>query len=59
MVSGGDDYVEKPFDAELLLVKIRSLLRRSYEYVQSDREYLESELIYDRGQGFYSIKMSP
>ena len=33
MVSGGDDYVEKPFDAELLLVKIRSLLRRSYESV--------------------------
>lgn len=51
MVSGGDDYVEKPFDPEILLVKIRSLLRRTYEYTQSDREYLESGLIYDRGQG--------
>lgn len=59
MVSGGDDYVGKPFDAELLLVKIRSLLRRSYEYVQSDREYLESELIYDRGQGILLYQNEP
>lgn len=59
MVSGGDDYVEKPFDAELLLVKIRSLLRRSYEYTQSDREYLESGLVYDRGQGILLYKNQP
>ena len=51
MVSGGDDYVEKPFDGELLLVKIRALLRRAYEYTASDREYLAPELLYDRGQG--------
>lgn len=51
MVSGGDDYVEKPFDSELLLVKIRSLLRRTYEYALNDREYVSKELIYDRGQG--------
>ena len=59
MVSGGDDYVEKPFDAELLLVKIRSLLRRSYEYIQSDREYLESGLVYDRGQGILFYENQP
>ena len=52
-------YVEKPFDAELLLVKIRSLLRRSYEYTQSDREYLESGLVYDRGQGILLYKNQP
>lgn len=51
MVSGGDDYVEKPFDGELLLVKIRSLLRRAYEYTAIDREYLAEGLLYDRGQG--------
>lgn len=51
MVSGGDDYVEKPFDGELLLVKIRALLRRAYEYTASDREYLAPGLLYDRGQG--------
>lgn len=51
MVSGGDDYVEKPFDGELLLVKIWSLLRRAYEYTVIDREYLAEGLLYDRGQG--------
>ena len=29
MMSGGDDYVEKPFDPELLLVKIRSEMTKS------------------------------
>ena len=51
MVSGGDDYVEKPFDSELLLVKIRSLLRRTYEYTLQEREYLAEGLLYDRNQG--------
>ena len=51
MVSGGDDYVEKPFDHELLLVKIRSLLRRTYEYAQAEREIVREGLIYDRNQG--------
>ncbi len=51
MVSGGDDYVEKPFDPELLLVKIRALLRRAYEYTQNEREYIAEDLIYDRNQG--------
>lgn len=57
MVSGGDDYVEKPFDGELLLVKIRALLlRRAYEYTVSDREYLAEELLYDRSQGNLAYK---
>ncbi len=51
MMSGGDDYVEKPFDPELLLVKIRSLLRRTYEYTQNECEYVGKDLIYDRNQG--------
>lgn len=51
MMSGGDDYVEKPFDPELLLVKIRSLLRRTYEYTQNECEYVGENLIYDRNQG--------
>ncbi len=49
MASGGDDYVEKPFDPELLLVKIRSMLRRTYEYRASDREYLREEMYYENG----------
>lgn len=49
MAAGGDDYVEKPFDSELLLVKIRAMLRRTYEYRQSDREYLKDTMYYENG----------
>lgn len=51
MLSGGDDYVEKPFDSELLLVKIRSLFRRAYEYTSKERERLNKDLLYDRNRG--------
>lgn len=59
MVSGGDDYVEKPFDPELLLVKIRALLRRAYEYTQNEREYIGNDLIYDRNQGILFYQGTP
>ena len=49
MASGGDDYVEKPFDPELLLIKIRSLLRRTYEYRSNEREYLGENMYYENG----------
>lgn len=29
---GGDDYIQKPFDLELLIVKVQALLRRTYSY---------------------------
>lgn len=29
---GGDDFVSKPFDMELLLAKVQALLRRSYDF---------------------------
>lgn len=56
MLSGGDDYVEKPFEPELLLIKIRALLRRAYEYTQNEREHIGEELVYDRGQGVLICK---
>lgn len=38
--SGGDDFITKPFSAEIILAKIRSQLRRAYgEYAQSMKEY--------------------
>ena len=37
---GGDDYVTKPFNIELLIVKINALLRREYTFV-SDRSVLK------------------
>ncbi|MBP5166299.1 MAG: response regulator transcription factor [Oscillospiraceae bacterium] len=32
---GADDFVVKPFDANVLIAKIRALLRRSYDYSES------------------------
>lgn len=45
--SGGDDYIEKPFDLELLLVKIKAMLRRTYEYKYLEKEYLDESTSYD------------
>lgn len=50
MAAGGDDYVEKPFDPELLLLKIRAMLRRAYEYTANDRIYLNDQMYYESGQ---------
>ena len=44
---GADDYIEKPFDLELLLVKIKAMLRRTYEYRYLEREYLDKDTYYD------------
>ncbi len=51
LTSGGDDYIEKPFDLELLLVKIQAMLRRTYEYKQLDKEYLDENTSYDLVSG--------
>ena len=34
MTLGGDDYVEKPFDMDVLVAKINALLRRSYTFTE-------------------------
>ena len=49
MAAGGDDYMEKPFDPELLLVKIRSMLRRAYEYRESQRTVLAEQVFLEDG----------
>ena len=53
--AGGDDYIEKPFDLELLLVKIKAILRRTYEYKHLEKEYLDEDTSYDivRGRFVY------
>lgn len=50
VAAGGDDYVEKPFEPELLLLKIRAMLRRAYEYTANDREFLRDGIYYENGQ---------
>lgn len=34
MNMGGDDFIAKPFDQNILVAKIQALLRRSYDYVK-------------------------
>ena len=33
--NGGDDYITKPFDIQVLVTKINALLRRAYQYTDS------------------------
>lgn len=57
--AGGDDYIEKPFDLELLLVKIKAILRRTHEYKHLEKEYLDEDTSYDivRGRFVYQNKV--
>ena len=57
--AGDDDYIEKPFDLELLLVKIKAILRRTYEYKHLENEYLDEDTSYDivRGRFVYQNKV--
>lgn len=57
--AGGDDYIEKPFDLELLLVKIKAILRRTYEYKHLEKECLDEDTSYDivRGRFVYQNKV--
>lgn len=41
MNMGGDDFIQKPFDTEVLIAKIRALLRRSYSYIETQTNVLE------------------
>ena len=54
--SGGDDYIEKPFDLELLLVKIKAMLRRTYEYKHLEKEYLDENISYDVVSGRFNYQ---
>ncbi|MFP4015416.1 MAG: response regulator transcription factor [Halanaerobiales bacterium] len=41
MNMGGDDYINKPFSLEVLMAKIKAILRRTYSYNNNDIEILE------------------
>ena len=58
IAQGGDDYVEKPFQLEMLKVKIEALLRRTYQYKVKERIALKDKLYFDcRSQAiFYQDK---
>ncbi len=41
MNMGGDDYIQKPFSLDVLMAKIKAILRRTYSYNSKDTEILE------------------
>lgn len=43
MNMGGDDFIQKPFDTDVLLAKINALLRRSYSYTDIEPNVLEHD----------------
>lgn len=47
IAQGGDDYVEKPFQLELLKAKTEAILRRTYQYRVLERLYLREDLSFD------------
>lgn len=47
MNNGGDDYITKPFSVEVLISKINALLRRSYDYTNSDSLIYYNDTVLD------------
>lgn len=45
--NGGDDYITKPFSTEVLISKINALLRRSYDYNNSDTLIYYNDAVLD------------
>ena len=41
MNMGGDDYIQKPFSLEVLMARIKAVLRRTYSYNSTDTEIIE------------------
>lgn len=51
MMSGGDDYLQKPFSLPLLMAKMQALLRRCYTYSVHTACILAENLVYDMEKG--------
>lgn len=51
--SGGDDFIEKPFDINVLIAKIQAILRRTYEFSNNDTVSIK-DLVIDFSRGIIS-----
>jgi len=41
--SGGDDYIQKPFDSNVLIAKLQAIIRRTYEYKNEEARILKCD----------------
>lgn len=39
--NGGDDFIRKPFDSEVLIAKLQAIIRRTYEYKSEEAKVLK------------------
>lgn len=53
MNNGGDDYIQKPFDSNVLVAKLQAILRRSYELKETN-----SKVITYKGMIFHIEEMT-
>lgn len=54
---GGDDYLVKPFSIEVLLAKVKGILRRTYSYNEGDSNILSfGDLIFNADNGMIACK---
>ncbi|SHJ29392.1 DNA-binding response regulator, OmpR family, contains REC and winged-helix (wHTH) domain [Clostridium cavendishii DSM 21758] len=51
--NGGDDYLTKPFSIEVLITKINAILRRAYDYVNTDNIIYYNDIIFDIEKGIF------
>ncbi|MPQ30166.1 response regulator transcription factor [Clostridium estertheticum] len=41
--NGGDDYIQKPFDSNVLIAKIQAIIRRTYEYKNEEARVVKCD----------------
>ena len=56
IAQGGDDYVEKPFQLELLKAKMEAILRRTYRYKVKDRIFINENINFETNTGILRFK---
>jgi DNA-binding response OmpR family regulator len=41
--NGGDDFIQKPFDSDVLIAKLQAIIRRTYEYKNEETKVLKCD----------------